>query len=618
MNAKSERIEQLIQIINRNLLLIFNGQAEGVTPLDHPTGSSILEKPRSSQGARQGTPYHVDISVFDGDKFGYEMVSYIRSYVKTNKNSLPSIWERNFVKGLETLITECAVIKDSIERECFVGRVYVWFTEKLVEKRDLPQEEIEEEEIKVLKTAILAMGGFHSAKALDSLTKHKQDESKEQPENIESSDGDNLHHLEQGDGQVKLPPIHGNSSGSEQPTAGNTVSERVRNPAYDEETDQKIQDLWLARRQQEAFEWKTRQNLNLIMDRRELQRSRLESEALRREETSSYIAGPQKIEDIVASSSLYDDNSRYAPKMRRPLSGKQHFAGIIRDIEDNEDIQTMKSGVDASSLTLDSSSIRSIEAFKEQPIEDDALKDETVESKTKKNPKSSKKPEKKQYVPMRFRTKAPDSMRSIVKKQSTNLELNSGKVTPKAEADSSTVPPAAEAFNTDALIKTTRPSFKQRSGSSTSRILQNFGSKDSELQVYYEYSVSRKCPLTLKHQEWLQVRSEERIARDEAYNKKLVDAVQSEAEKKKKPEKSRNGKPNRKSSKKSVDEESVASTDTVPKYSSAKDFMEKHFPSFDVAEEDEAHGVLRLIIPFISFILANFPYDMKARTVGRV
>ena len=80
----------------------------------------------------------IDTSVFNSDKFGYEMVNFVRSYVKTQKLTISAIWERNFVKGLETLITECAVVKDDIERECFVSRVYVWFTDKLVERRDLP------------------------------------------------------------------------------------------------------------------------------------------------------------------------------------------------------------------------------------------------------------------------------------------------------------------------------------------------------------------------------------------------------------------------------------------------------------------------------------------------
>lgn len=35
MNIKAERIEQLIQLVNRNLLLIFSGQPDGEPPPNH-------------------------------------------------------------------------------------------------------------------------------------------------------------------------------------------------------------------------------------------------------------------------------------------------------------------------------------------------------------------------------------------------------------------------------------------------------------------------------------------------------------------------------------------------------------------------------------------------------
>jgi hypothetical protein len=37
---------------------------------------------------------------------------------------------------------------------------------------------------------------------------------------------------------------------------------------------------------------------------------------------------------------------RFAPRMRRPLSGRKHFANIIIDAEKNEEIQKTKQGVD--------------------------------------------------------------------------------------------------------------------------------------------------------------------------------------------------------------------------------------------------------------------------------
>ncbi len=160
MNAKAERIEHLIQIINRNLLLIYNGQVDGIVPLDtRPTA-------------------RVDTSMFKGDKFGYEMVNFVRSYSKNQRLTIAAIWERNFVKGLETLITECAVVKDDIERECFVSRVYVWFVEKLVERRDLPESNrIRSREIAELKDNVKTLGGNHTLKALDHYASSKPSDS---------------------------------------------------------------------------------------------------------------------------------------------------------------------------------------------------------------------------------------------------------------------------------------------------------------------------------------------------------------------------------------------------------------------------------------------------------
>jgi hypothetical protein len=124
MNIKAERIEQLIQLVNRNLSLVFAGQLEGVTPLE----VRKLQK--------------VDAVIFGHDKFAYEMVHFIQS--ATDKlvfdRSLFAAWESNFIKGLESLLVECAVIHDDIERDCFVSRVYCWFTEKLAERREVPRD----------------------------------------------------------------------------------------------------------------------------------------------------------------------------------------------------------------------------------------------------------------------------------------------------------------------------------------------------------------------------------------------------------------------------------------------------------------------------------------------
>ena len=123
MNVKAERIEQMIQVINRNLQLIFSGQVEGITPLE------IRQLQR------------VDAVIFGHDKFAFEMVHFVKASIEqgTRSKNITDFWEFNFVQGLESLLVECAVVNDDIERDCFVSRVYCWFTEKLSERRDLPR-----------------------------------------------------------------------------------------------------------------------------------------------------------------------------------------------------------------------------------------------------------------------------------------------------------------------------------------------------------------------------------------------------------------------------------------------------------------------------------------------
>ena len=56
--------------------------------------------------------------------------------------SRQDLWDRIFSDGLELLLVECAMVNDDIERDCFISRVYCWFTEKLTERRELPRKGI--------------------------------------------------------------------------------------------------------------------------------------------------------------------------------------------------------------------------------------------------------------------------------------------------------------------------------------------------------------------------------------------------------------------------------------------------------------------------------------------
>lgn len=56
--------------------------------------------------------------------------------------SRQDLWDKIFSDGLEVLLVECAMVNDDIERDCFISRVYCWFTEKLSERRELPKKGI--------------------------------------------------------------------------------------------------------------------------------------------------------------------------------------------------------------------------------------------------------------------------------------------------------------------------------------------------------------------------------------------------------------------------------------------------------------------------------------------
>ena len=121
MNAKAERIEQIIQIISRNLALILSHEEDSMTPLN----VRELQK--------------VDMGIFSHDKFAFEMAHFVKSETIRAGHKMTALWEWNFLKGLETLLVETAVVEDDIERDCFISRIYCWYNEKLLERRDLPR-----------------------------------------------------------------------------------------------------------------------------------------------------------------------------------------------------------------------------------------------------------------------------------------------------------------------------------------------------------------------------------------------------------------------------------------------------------------------------------------------
>lgn len=634
MNAKAERIEHLIQIINRNLLLIYNGQVEGIIPLDNrPTA-------------------RVDTSMFKGDKFGYEMVNFVRSYAKNQRLTIAAIWERNFVKGLETLITECAVVKDDIERECFVSRVYVWFVEKLVERRDLPESNrIQTREINELKENVKSFGANHTLKALDNYAsgRHSDEESIGSPKSPKpigkssTNDTDDTNHDEKDKHFVDEWEVHLPVVSSKQRKGPQNILQQQYYPdininqdihvngQYKPETEAEItmNELWIARRRQEAFEWKAKQNVDLIMDRRSLHKSRMESETLRRQETSSYLAMRlSKNTKNHNDDDNYDEDTKFAPRMRRPLSGRKHFANIIVDAENNQDIQKTKDGVDIHSTTTFS-------VMKDGVVSEATVA--TVQRKIVEKPK-------KEIVPMRYKIDLPDGYapRSTARKNSKNsitnnttsgnesfpmstsvsttqinqnlpnlsssLPINSNVNNINGANSTSIVPPLGNK-QIDKRVSSAPASRHQKINSrkvSVSKLFNEVAHLDNELQVHLDFSNSRRMPMTDEQQKWLAMREQERQTKYKDYLAELAlkdsekeQKLQAKASKGK--DKKKEGKDKPKKDTKSNQTVTITTTNNnnpdlpppPPVLEDPIEIMEKKFPIFDADEYPDAQGALR-------------------------
>jgi hypothetical protein len=334
MNAKAEKIEQLIQVVNRNLLLIYADQVDGCTVLE---GKSLRKL--------GGNP-------FGNDKFAYEMVHFVQSdNVGGGLDPLAAAWNKNFMTGLEQLLFEAALVRDEIEQNCFVSRIYVWFNEKLVERRDLPKATLTQTSIVGLRQNMHAMGATNTTKALDQYTEKLPSVDGALP----APDGASL----PADAGVGKNVIRPGSTGDPnaplyvqhaypailKPKSTDFEVGRVRKKKQKEvgtmgmlhyapetEAEKTMHTLWLARRREEAFEWKTQQQLAVAMDRLSVHKARLESDALRRQESShllevtrgsrpgSAMEARRPVSPDRRPMSANHTEPRFAARMERPMS----------------------------------------------------------------------------------------------------------------------------------------------------------------------------------------------------------------------------------------------------------------------------------------------------------
>lgn len=642
MNAKVEKIEQIIQIINRNLQLVFSGQPEGATPLDL----------RSLQ--RFDTN-----KIFGGDKFGYEMVHFLKMNSKpSTANTISATWDRNFFKGLENLLVECAVVKDEIEKDCFVCRVYSWFTEKLVERRDLPRGAIAKDDLDELKKSVSALGGTHAVKALDNFMKTMTEEEndkikKQRSEEEEDDEMDTSAHdidvQELGDTK-RLQPNKSLYTKHTYPgiltnlqqniTFGTTLSPKkgIGNTQYgmiynvpESDAEKGMHELFIAKRMQEAFEWKAQQQLALVLDRRDAHLSRLESDALRRTETSSTFGKASTL--TVLPAVIASPNRKYAPDMSRPFSAKRRSAAIaLKHWEEEEGLHTGDGERDASDILerFDGENVHGgqrnislmVTSGKQNFAETIPKAGRTAVLKTGRESIASQSASSSGVAPMRFRNDLPEAIRANLERQKNYgqqlrptsegaSEFGSDDLTARTahtslssrgpEAVVLTVPAAPATRRV--IVKKSNASKELRKASAASTGLRDMAVHDSEAQVFCEQLDARRMPATIEMERWLEDRERQRAIRVEAYHAALLERsktavkskIGSKGAKEKGGDKKKDGKSSDKISKKlsSTSPETTTKKSSARHYKSADHFMTVHFPSFDSKDNPDSLGPVR-------------------------
>jgi hypothetical protein len=211
---------------------------------------------------------------------------------------------------------------------------------------------------------------------------------------------------------------------------------------------------------------------------------------------------------------LYDTyDSRFAPRMRRPLSGRKHFAHIIVDAEKDEDMQRMKESVDIHSTTTlhvmkDGVVVSNFFTFCLIPFQNEATV-ATVQRKIVEKPKKEKERET-VIVPMRYKIDAPEGYapsstnRKTSKAVSLNPSVNGGggtggghsegfPVTQTSNGLSSTAPGISNGtglgmpgVKVDKRISSAPPGRHQKINArkvSVSKLFADIAHLDSELQV---------------------------------------------------------------------------------------------------------------------------------------
>ena len=145
------------------------------------------------------------------------------------------------------------------------------------------------------------------------------------------------------------------------------------------------------------------------------------------------------------------------------------------------------------------------------------------------------------------------------------------------------------------FFKHDKPENRERAISAS--LFRSVADTDPELKVLYRHTNYRRMPLTMRQEKWLEDRHSERMRTSMDYAKVLAEAEAEKAQKKKEKDSGKDGKggkkdekPDKKKEEKKAKEEAARAAKAKPpppKYKSAAQFMNIHFPHFDGDDEED-------------------------------
>lgn len=384
--------------------------------------------------------------------------------------------------------------------------------------------------------------------------------------------------------------------------------------------EKSMNELWLARRQQEAFQHKTQQQLALVMDRLALHRARLESDALRRQESETMMKAihqEEKNGKRPVSSSLErnfegDDKKEEKRKARgiadRLRVGMGDGSPLQSPLDAKKRQQRRSPSPPSRTTTATEMTVSSLAG---------GVETQSIPAPNRiavpKAPNSGR-PTNLSHTPMRFKLQLPpdylhrQQFYMQLSDDEEEEEIHGGKgsrKTAKAASNAATVSHlnkgqggknrsgSAPAGKGEILFKRERVEICDRPASAM--LLKDVAANDNELKVHYRHTNFRRMPLTDAQLVWCEAKEQHRKTKSETMARELAAAVSAKG-KGGKEKKDNNAKKDNKNKGKGKDGKNVEEEDKVkPKYATVQEFMATHFPKFEEENDVETMAPMRAV-----------------------